>query len=83
MVTLFHSQVAAERRFSINNNVLTQNINTGVVIGRKAIKNHMLSSKLDATTIEIINSLLKTDGSASRKWRQVLAGKIKEKNNKN
>lgn len=83
MVTLFHSQVAAERRFSINNNVLTQNINTGAVIGRKVIKNPMLSSQLDAATIEINISLLKADGSASRKWRQVLADKINEKNNKN
>ena len=50
-------------------------MNTENVIARKVIKDHMLSNKLDAATIEIDKSLLKAAGSASRKWRQALADK--------
>ena len=54
-------------------------MNTENVIARKVIKDHMLSNKLDAATIEIDKSLLKAAGSASRKWRQALADKQNEK----
>ena len=74
-MTLSHGQAAVGRCFSINNNVLTQNMNTENVIARKVIKDYMLSNKLDAATIEIDKSLLKAAGSASRKWRQALADK--------
>ena len=37
--------------------VLTHNRNTEVVIARNAAKDHMLSSKLDAATIEVFRSL--------------------------
>ena len=37
--------------------VLTQNRNTEVVIARKATKDHVLSNKLDAATIEVFKSL--------------------------
>ena len=79
ILTLSRGQAAVGRCFSINNNVLIQNMNTENVIARKVIKDHMLSNKLDAATIEIDKSLLKAAGSASRKWRQALADKQNEK----
>ena len=44
-------------------------MNTRTVIARNVIKDHMLSSKLDATTTEVNKSLLKAAVSASREWR--------------
>ena len=79
ILTLSHGQAAVERCFSINSNVLTQNMNTETVIARKVIKDHMLSDKLDAATIEVDKSFLKAAGSASTKWRQALADKQNEK----
>ena len=58
-------------------------MNTETVIARKVIKDHMLSNKLDASTIEVDKSLLKTAGSASRKCSQVPADKQNEKKNAN
>ena len=72
-MTLSHGQAAVERCFIVNNNVVTQNMNTETVILRKVIKDYMLSNKVDAATIEADKSLLNAAGSATRKWRQALA----------
>ena len=79
ILTLSYGQGAIESCFSINNNVLTQNMNRETVIARKVMKDHILSNKLDTATIDVDKSLLKVAGSASTKWRQALA----DKQNKN
>ena len=79
ILTLSHGQTTVERCFSISNNILTQIMNTETVIARKVIKDQMISNKLDVATNEVNKSVLKAAGSASRKWRQALAGKQSEK----
>ena len=71
-LALCHGQTAVGRCFSISNNILTQNMNTG--------KYEMLSNKLDTASIEVNKSLLKAAGSALRKWdRHLQTNRTKKK----
>ena len=67
ILTLSYFRTARKQCFSINNNILTQNMNAETVTARKVIKDHMLLNKLDAATIEVNKILLKAAGSTSRK----------------
>ena len=79
--TLSHTQAAVERLFSINKNVLSQNMKSETIIARKTIKDHMLFNNLKPETIEISVEFLQAARGAAQKWKLALEEqhKLKEK----
>jgi len=78
ILTMSHGQASVERGFSINN------MKPETMVARKIIKDHMVSNKLQPTTIEIDSGLMKAARGAAQKWKlaQEDAKKEKEQNEK-
>ena len=56
--TTSHGQVSVERRFSLNKNLLTDNMEKLTIESYWMIKDHLLSSKLPPYTLDISNKML-------------------------
>lgn len=72
ILTLSHGQAAVERLFSINKNVISQNMKPETIVARKTIQDHMISNKLKPESIELSKDLLKSAKSAAQKWKLAL-----------
>ena len=59
LLTLSHGQVAVERGFSVNNNIIQTNMYAKTIISKRLIKDHMLANGLQPHTIEITKPLVK------------------------
>ena len=57
LLTLSHGQAAAERGFSVNNNIIQTNMYAKAIISKRFIKDHMLANGLQLHTIEITKAL--------------------------
>ena len=70
--TLGHGQASIERGFSINSNMLSENMKEKSLISRRTIKDFMVSNKLKAHKVEINNEMIKAVRSASLKYKSYI-----------
>jgi len=70
--TLSHGQASIERGFSINSNMLSENMKEKSLISCRTIKDFMVSNKLKAREIEMNNEMIKAFRSASLQYKNYL-----------
>ena len=70
--TLGQGQASIERGFSINSNMLSENMKEKLLISRRTIKDFMVSNKLKAHEVEINNEMIKAVRSASLKYKSYI-----------
>ena len=70
--TLGHGQASIERGFSINSNMLSENMKEISLVSRRIINNFMLSNKSKVHQVEINMEMIKAVSSASLKYKTYL-----------
>ena len=70
--TLGHGQASIERGFSINSNMLSENMKEKSLLSRRTIKDFMVSNKLKAPKVEINNEMTKAVRNASLKYKNYI-----------
>ena len=73
-----HGQAAVERGFSINNNVVEQNMSPETITARRLIKDHMLANGLTPESIHLSQNLIRSVRGAAQKYKDFLEEKRKE-----
>lgn len=66
--TLSHGQADVERGFSLNKNLINQNMESLTIISRRRVKDHLLSNKLLPHTFEVPTKLMQYAQSAHRNY---------------
>ena len=74
---LGHGQASIERGFSINSNVLSENMKEILFVSGRNIKDFIVSNKLKAHQVEINIEMIKAVRSASLKYKMYLEEKRK------
>ena len=74
---LGRGQASIERGFSINSNMLSENVKEKSLFSRRTIKDFMMSNKLKAHQVQITIEMIRASRSASLKYKMYLEEKIK------
>ena len=69
---LGHGQASIERGFSINSNMLSENMKEISLVSRRIFKNFMVSKKMKAHQVQINVEMIKAGRSASLKYKTYL-----------
>ena len=78
LFTLSHGQASVERGFSINKTVLEDNISTNAIVGRRYVKDHLLSNNLKPHTVNITSEMKVAFKFSSQRYQM----KLEEERNK-
>ena len=79
MLTLSHGQASVERSFSVNENLMVENLKVSSLIAQRIIYDHMKSEELNPETTDITKHLVVGVMSAKRKYTAHLEEQKKTK----
>ena len=75
MLCLSHGQASVDRGFSVNNNLLVENMHEDNLIAQRIIHDHMKSLKLEAYEVKVTKCCLDIVNSARRRYFDALKQK--------
>ena len=81
VLTLSHGQASVERGFSVNKDVVTDNIPVDGIVGRRLVRDFMLTNNLNPHTVQITSEMKVAFKSAHQKY-QLMLEEEKSKNKK-
>ena len=75
LLCLSHEQASVERGFSVNSNLLVENMHEDSLIAQRIVYDHVKSLKLEAYEVKVTDSCLDNANSAMRRCFDVLKQK--------
>ena len=75
LLCLSHGQASVERGFSVNSNLLVENMHEDSLIAQRIVHDHMKSLKLEAYEVKVTKSCLDNVNSARRRYFDALKQK--------
>lgn len=78
ILVLFHGQSAVERGFSVNKQLLVENLKTKSLVALQRIEDHTSVSESSPATIKVSTAMVKSVKEAYRRYQNELENKKKE-----